>query len=172
MPAQFLAFNKLIVGSSALTTPIIVNRSAILLAEQETLEDKTLGITYDTTRIHLIGYPEYSFHVLVGLDAVLDVVHSVDTTANEVVTVDNLDGTLPMLKLFCITNNDASLTRTIVCNPNYIIHAEEVSFQDVKTQAQGTYTSIVMRGNPIRRLSAQMPLTQLAQVLEPVHIAP
>ena len=77
---QFLRFDKLTTGSSTNKQPIIINKSSILLVEEEVLEDKLYRTTFTASRVHVIGYPEHTFYTLASMASIEAMLDAVDVT--------------------------------------------------------------------------------------------
>jgi hypothetical protein len=175
---QFLRFDKLTTSSSTNKQPIIINKSSILLVEEEVLEDKLYRTTFTASRVHVIGYPEYTFYTLASMTSIEAMLDAVDATQGiqtgvsscggtpGVLDIVNLEGSLPALRLNRIKNNIAANVVPYVCNPNYLLYAEETPFQDEDTEQQAMYLTLVFRGNPTRRIPTRLSIDDLSTLLE------
>jgi hypothetical protein len=179
---QFLQFDKLTTGTASHKQPILVNRSSILLIEEDVLEDKLYRTTFTASRVHIIGYPEYTFHTLSSMDTIASLLRTVDATQGVsstgsscggtpgILDVLSLEGSLPIIKLNRIKNRVAASTVPYLCNPNYLLYAEETPFQDEETEQEIQYLTMVFRGNPIRRIPTKLDISELATLLTPIIV--
>lgn len=179
---QFLKFEKITTGTASQKSPILVNRSSILMVEEETFEDKVFRTNITASRVYIIGYPEYTFQTLTPMADIEAIIGTIDVTqgvqtgvsscggAPGVLDIVSLEGSLPSIKLKRIKNNVANLTQDYVCNPNYLLYAEETGFQDEITELPAVYLNLVFRGNPLRRIPTKLTFAELEQLLEPTIV--
>ncbi len=179
---QFLKFEKLTTGTTSKHSSLLVNRETLLLVEPVTLEDKELGTTFVASRVVIIGYPEYTFYTLTSLATLQATLDAVDGTGAitvggsscsldpGVLDIVSVSTQLPLLKLLRVNNNISTLTTPYVCNPNYLLYAEEVPFLDEDTELQVTGLMLTFRGNPLRRVPTKLTFAELCTLLEPLTL--
>jgi hypothetical protein len=179
---QFLRFDKLTTSSFTNKQPIIVNKSSILLVEKEVLEDKLYRTTFTASRVHIIGYPEYTFYTLASMESIESILDAVDVTQGiqtgvsscdgtpGMLDIVNLEGSLPALRLNRIKNNVKADVVPYMCNPNYLLYAEETPFQDEVTEQQTTYLALVFRGIPTRRVPTRLSIDDLSTLLKAIPV--
>jgi hypothetical protein len=57
-------------------------------------------------------------------------------------------------------------TYEYICNPNYILYAEEVGYLDESVGHMATYLNVVLRGSPLRRVPTQLTIAEMAMLLD------
>jgi len=177
---QFIQLDKLTTRSATELAPFLFSNKAFLISERETVIDKADGHQFVATRVTLSGHPEYTFHTLVDQDDLGVALGYVDVTAGVnpsgsvcagdpgVISFVNVDAVYPPLKLLRIANKVATDLVEYLCNPNELLYAEELSYQDIVTGLPAISLIITFTGTAPRRVLTKLTLAELSTLLEPI----
>jgi len=176
--SQFLQFQKITTSTQSQRAPIIINKDNIIYMEQENIFDQLTQTNINVSEIYVIGYPEYSFYTPTPFTTIQTTLGTIDATQGiqtgvsscglvpGVLDLVKLGGSLPTVKFKRIQNRMSTSTYEYICNPNYILYAEEVGYLDESNGHMATYLNIVLRGNPLRRVPTQLTIAELAMLLD------
>lgn len=177
---MFLEFQKINTTYPSSKTPIIVNSDTIFKITTETFENKETGHDYEATRIDVLGIPKYTFHTTVPLNAVLGYLKIVDATSGVLIPGTPCVGgnevqiyyptpSYPFVKAKAIFNSTITETKDYVFNPQFMIYAESMIFNDVTTHSQQTALVIALQDSPAQVMT-KLSYSVLAQLLTPTPV--
>jgi len=136
------------------------------------------------TSINLIGYPKNSIFVSISVATLLSYLTVVDLTAgagsgSQCSNPGVLDFVYPrvdhpLISTLAIVNSNLSETRSLTFNPNFLISAEEVLFNDergLQSSSQSTGLMLTLQ-EPLqaRKILTSLSLADLITVLNPMVI--
>lgn len=176
---MFLQLNKISTAYPSQTKPVIVNTDAILTVGTEIFENKDLNADYTATRVEIIGFPKHTIHTLTPYDTLIDFLGTVtvangmagtgSSCAGDTNVIDVIYPTVkvPFIEAAAIFNNTITESRRYTFNPNFLVYAEEVKFNDVYNLTESTATVIVLRDVQPKQIVTKIAFAQLAALLTP-----
>ena len=178
---MFLLFKKILNDNPAQLGDIIVSAESVFLYNADVLQNKKTGRDYVTTRVEISSFPNYSFYTPSTMDQVSSVLKVIDLTGGAgsgsycagdpgVLDIIYMATTFPLLKANMLVNNSLSEVEPYVFNPEYIVFAENVVFQDRKTAQQATALLLVLRDSQPKRIMTELDFGDLVTILEPTVV--
>ncbi len=165
---MFLTFNKITTSRASGTSRMIVSADSIL------------AVTTDQGHTTVEVSAATRFAVSQTVDQVLSYLNVVDVTAGAGVGSQcSVSGVLdfvyptarfPHLKALMIHNSNLDETETISFNPNFVITAEEVLFNNERVAGQSTGLMVLLRDTTPRRMLLKLSFDDLVAVLGPTEV--
>lgn len=180
---MFLLFKKILNSNPNQLGDIIVRADSLFLYNDDVLENRQLGVNYNATRVEISSFPNYTFYTPSTVAQVSSVLKVVDLTGGAgpgtgssclgdpgVLDIVYAATNFPLLKANMLQNQSKTELQPYVFSPEYLIFAEDVVFQDMKTKMQDTALLIVLRDSQQRRFMTDLDFADLQTILEPIVV--
>lgn len=178
---MFLLFKKILNSNPNQLGDIIVRADSLFLYNDDVLENRQLGINYHATRVEISSFPNYTFYTPSTVDQVSSTLKVVDLTGGAgsgsscagnpgVLDIVYASSNYPMLKANMLQNQSKLELQPYVFSPEYLVFAEDVVYQDLKTKMQDTALLIVLRDSQQRRFMTDLDFSDLVTILEPTVV--
>lgn len=177
---MFIEFQKITTAYPSRRSSVIVNADALLALSVDEFENKEVGAIYAATRVDVIGFPKYTFFTMTDLDVLAETINAVDVTSGFSSGISCDGGTVidtvyptvryPFIKAPAIFNNTITETDNFIFNPNFMLYAENVIFNDVVMRSQQTALMIVLRDTAPTKIMSTLNYQDLFNMLQPTQV--
>lgn len=178
---MFILFKKILNSNPAHLGDILVNAESMFLYNDDVLENRKLGTSYNATRIEISSFPNYSFYTPSTVAQISSVLKVIDLTGGAgsgsscagnpgVLDTIYMAATYPLLKNNMIVNNSKTELQPYVFNPVFITFAETMVYQDRKTALPDSCLLLVLRDSQPKRIMTDLEFADLVTILEPLVV--